>query len=150
MTHAAGHSQTHSVVRRGFNCTAPFGFPHSAHHRLFPSDLCPNVGSRVRAYRQYYSIRTHVQTVPLNPYSCTGGMTPSVQMYTPEGSTCTSVQPASVQMYSYECRAMHTARLCSTHHSRCTAVHTVLPVLCASSGLTFFNNEFRVKSRPVI
>jgi hypothetical protein len=36
----------------------------------------------VHAYRQYYSIRTHVHAVPLNPYNCTGGMTPSVQMYT--------------------------------------------------------------------
>jgi hypothetical protein len=31
----------------------------------------------------------------------------------------------SLQMYSCEYRAMHTARLCSTHHSRCTAVRTI-------------------------
>ena len=96
-----------------------------------------------------YTACTRVQTVPLDPYSCTGEMTPSIQVYTPDESTRTAVQPASLQMYSCECRAMCTARLCSTHHSRCTAVRTVSPGLCAGSGLTFFNNEFRVKARPV-
>jgi hypothetical protein len=50
----------------------------------------------VHAYRQYYSIRTRVQTVSLNPYSCTCGMTPFVHVYTPDGSTRTAVQPASL------------------------------------------------------
>ena len=71
-----------------------------------------------------YTACTRVQTVSLDPYSCTGEMTPSIQVYTPDESTRTAVQPASVQMYSCECRAMHTARLCSTHHPRCAAVGT--------------------------
>ena len=96
-----------------------------------------------------YTACTRVQTVSLDPYSCTGEMTPSIQVYTPDESTRTAVQPASLQMYSCECRAMCTARLCSTHHSRCIAVRTVSPGLCAGSRLTFFNNKFRIKPRPV-
>ena len=76
-------------------------------------------------------------------------MTRSVQVYTLDGSTRTAIQPASLQTYSCECRAMCTARLCNTHHSRCTTVRTVLPGLCAGSGLTFYNNGFRIKARPV-
>jgi hypothetical protein len=74
-------------------------------------------------------IRTHVQAVPLNPYSCTGGMTPSVQMYTPDGSTRTTVQPASVQMYSCAAGPIRAAQLCGATHSRCTAVLTISQVL---------------------
>ena len=96
-----------------------------------------------------YTACTRVQTVSLDLYSCTGEMTPSIQVYTPDESTRAAIQPASLQMYSCECRAMCTARLCSTHHSRCTAVRTVSPGLCAGSRLTFFNNKFRVKPRPV-
>jgi hypothetical protein len=98
-------------------------------------------------------LHSYIQTVPLNPYSCTSGMTPSVQMYTPNGSTRTHVQPASLQMYSCargSMRPRHNARLCSTHHLRCTTVCTVLPGVCAGSGLTFLNHEFRVKVMPVI
>jgi hypothetical protein len=62
--------------------------------------------------------------------------------YTPDGLTRTAVQPASLQMYSGECRAMCIARLCSTHHSRYTAVRTVLRGLCAGFGLTFYNNDY--------
>jgi hypothetical protein len=66
-----------------------------------------------RADSTIYSIRTHVQAVQLNPYNCTGGMTPSVQMYTPvDGSTRTAVQPASVQMYSCAAGPMRVAQLC--------------------------------------
>ena len=96
-----------------------------------------------------YTACTRVQTVSLDPYSCTGEMTPSIQVYTPDESTRAAVQLASLQTYSCECRALCTARLCSTHHSRCTAVRTVSPGLCAGSRLTFFNNKFRVKPRPV-
>ena len=63
-------------------------------------------------------------------------MTPSVQVYTPDGSTRTAVQPVSLQMYSCAAGAMCAAHLCSTHHSRCTAVRTVSPGWCACSGLT--------------
>jgi hypothetical protein len=69
-----------------------------------------------------YTACTRVQTVSLDPYSCTGEVTPSIQVYTPDESTRAAVQPASLQMYSCECRAMCTARLCSTHHSR--AMHS--------------------------
>ena len=47
-----------------------------------------------------YTACTRVQTVPLDPYSCTGEMTPSIQVYTPDESTRTAVHPASLQMYS--------------------------------------------------
>ena len=94
----------------------------------------------IKLYLLLYTTCTRVQTVSYNPYSCTGEMTPSIQVYTPDGSTRTAVQPVSLQMYSCAAGAMCAAHLCSTHHSRCTAVRTVLPGLCAGSGLTFFNN----------
>jgi hypothetical protein len=48
-------------------------------------------------------VYTRVQTVPLDPYSCTGEMTPSIQVYsTPHTS--------------------RRAQLYSSHHYRCTAV----------------------------
>ena len=94
----------------------------------------------IKLYLLLYTTCTRVQTVSHNPYSCTGEMTPSIQVYTPDGSTRTAVQPASLHMYSCAAGAMCAAHLCSTHHSRCTAVRTVLPGLCAGSGLTFFNN----------
>ena len=76
------------------------------------------------------SIRTHVQTVPLNPYSCTGGMTPSVQMYTPDGSTRTAVQPASLQTYSCAAGAM-----CALHSDSFAMRSSTYDL--AGSGLTF-------------
>jgi hypothetical protein len=58
-----------------------------------------HLGSSVLACWAHARLR---RSVPLNPYSCTGGMTRSVQMYTPDGRanahSCT--WPASVQMYS--------------------------------------------------
>ena len=59
-------------------------------------------------------------------------MGPRAQLYRPRHPICTAVS------------AEHTARLCSTHHSRSIAVRTVLPGVCAGSGLIFPNNEFRV------
>jgi hypothetical protein len=111
-------------------------------------DFACNVVAQLRL-KPLYTTCTRVQTVSLNPYSCTGEMTPSIQVYTPDGLTRPSTHPTTLHMYSYECRAMCTARpLCSTHYSRYTAVRTVLPGLCTGSELTFYNNEFRVKTRP--
>ena len=81
-----------------------------------------------------YTACTRVQTVPLDPYSCTGEMTPSIQVYTPDESTRTAVQPASLQTYSCAAGAMCAAHLCTATHSRCAAVGTYD---LAGSGLTF-------------
>jgi hypothetical protein len=43
-----------------------------------------------------YTACTRVQTVSLDLYSCTGEMTPSIQVHTPDESTRTAVQPASL------------------------------------------------------
>ena len=86
----------------------------------------------ISPYFLLYTACTRVHNVSLNPYSCTGGMTPFVQVYTLDGSTRTSVQPASLHMYSCECRAMHTARPRSTHHSRCIAVRAILSLFAVS------------------
>ena len=76
-----------------------------------------------------YTACTRVQTVSLDPYSCTGEMTPSIQVYTPDESTRTAVQPASLQTYSCAAGAMCAAHLCTATHSRCAAVLTISPVL---------------------
>ena len=72
----------------------------------------------IKAYFLVLTTCTRVQTVLLHPYTrtdcttpsvqLTGGMTPSEQVYNPDVSTRTAVQPASPEMYRCECRAMHT------------------------------------------
>ena len=127
---------------------------HAMHARRITArrDLLPPglIDGAIKLYLLLYTTCTRVQTVPYNAYSCTGEMTPSIQVYTPDGSTRTAIQPVSLQMYSCAAGAMCSTHLCSTHHSRCTAVRTVSPGLCVGSGLTFFNNKFRVKARSFI
>jgi hypothetical protein len=64
----------------------------------------------IKAYFLLYTTCTHVQTVSLNPYSCTGGMTPSVHVYTPDGLTRTAVQPASLQTCTQLCGRCNVCR----------------------------------------
>ena len=65
---------------------------------------------------------TRVQTVLLHPYTRTGGMTPSVQLYTADGSTRSAVQPTSPQLHKCACRAMPAARVDSPNNPRRIAV----------------------------
>ena len=87
----------------------------------------------IKLYLLLYTTCTRVQTVSHNPDSCTGEMTPSIQMYTPDGSTRTAVQPASLQMYSCAAGTMCAAHLCI---SDSFAMYSSTYYL-AGSGLTF-------------
>jgi hypothetical protein len=85
-----------------------------------------------------YTACTRVQTVPLDPYSCTCEMTPSIQVYTPDKSTRTAVQPASLQTYSCAAGAMCAARLCTASQRLIRDAQQYLRTYdLAGSGLTF-------------
>jgi hypothetical protein len=87
-----------------------------------------NPGAAHGAIKVYFSLHTactRVQTVSLDPHSCTGEMSPSVQVYTPDESTSTAVHSASLQTYICAAGAVCAAQLCTATHSRCVAVLTI-------------------------
>ena len=89
----------------------------------------------IKLYLLLYTTCTRVQTVPYNPYSCTGEMTPSIQVYTPDGSTrtavleyspyhyrCTGVRPVQCVPHTTAVRTIRDAQLYAPYHPACAPV----------------------------